>query len=274
MNIWISIILLALVQGATEFLPVSSSGHLTVLGKLLGMDLESNLTLGIMLHAGSLIAILVFYFRTWWEILTQLRWRMMLLLIVGCIPAGIAGVVLKQNGWYDRCCSDLCLVGISFLVTGALLRLTANPRLFALKPGEVPAKFERMSFRQALTVGVVQIAALLPGISRSGSTISAGILSGVEREAAAKFSFIMAIPLIGGAAALETLHLVKSGTVTAELSPIQILFAVALSAVASFGALKLLVNIVRRGKLAWFSWYLYAVGTAVLAWQLWEKIHA
>ena len=148
---------------------------------------------------------------------------------------------------------------------GELLRLSSKEKLIQLAPGEAPKKLSEMSWRQALTVGVVQAIAIVPGISRSGSTISCGIITGIERESAAAFSFLLALPAIGGAALLELYGLIKgTGTAMEVFTVPQLVWGVILSAIVSFGALSLLMNFVKKGKLIWFSWYLNILGAAVL----------
>ena len=156
------------------------------------------------------------------------------------------------------------MLGIVFFST-ALLRISTKEKLIQLAPGEAPKKLSEMTWRQALTVGVVQAIAIVPGISRSGSTISCGIITGIERESAAAFSFLLALPAIGGAALLELISILKGDATAAETFSLPILaWGVLCSALVSFGALALLMNIVRKGKLVWFAWYLNLLGAAVL----------
>ena len=265
MEQFLKVTLLAILQGLTEFLPVSSSGHLELLSTLFKFKNSDSMTLSIMLHAGSLAAIVVFYFKTLWSLLKKENFRLIGLIILGSVPAGIFGVTLKVTGYDEMLSSSLPVVGFGFLITAALLRLTTKEKLIQLAPGEAPKKLSEMTLRQALTIGVVQAIAIVPGISRSGSTISCGIITGVERESAATFSFLLALPAIGGAALLEVLSLLKGINSAVEVFTIpQLVWGVALSAAVSFGALALLMNFVRKGKLSYFAWYLNILGAAVL----------
>ncbi len=262
---YLKVILLAVVQGVTEFLPVSSSGHLVILGDLLGVDVESSLTLEIMLHAGSLAAIVVFYFKLLLGFFRKDQLRLMGMVILGSVPAGVAGVAIKLTG-SDAFLESPLITGFAFLVTGALLRLSGKEKLVASAGTPVPLK--NITIRQTLTVGFAQMFAILPGLSRSGSTITAGILSGVEREGAAAFSFLLALPAIGGAVMLELKDMLKEGVASSGVQPLQMGVAVAVSALTSLGALSFLVRLVKRGKLDRFAWYLFALGALVILWQV------
>ena len=265
MEQFIKVTLLAVLQGITEFLPVSSSGHLALLSTFFKFQNSDSMTLSIMLHAGSLTAIVIFYFKTLWSLLKKENFRVIGMIILGSVPAGVFGITLKLTGYAEMLSSSLAVVGFGFLITAALLRLTTKEKLINLAPGEAPKKLSEISWYQALTIGVVQAIAILPGISRSGSTIACGIITGVERQAAATFSFLLALPAIGGAAMLELLSLLKKGEAGTDVFSIgQLIWGVSVSAVVSFGALALLMNFVKKGKLVWFSWYLNILGAAVL----------
>ena len=267
MSLWLSVILLAIIQGITEFLPVSSSGHMAVLSALLGFEEPDAVSLEIVLHAGSLIAILAVYFDELIKFLRPERLKLIGMLIVATIPAGVAGVLIKHCGIYDRMVGDMLLVGIGFLVTGALLRLTGIKKLAARSESPEATPIEKINLRQAILIGVAQMFAITPGVSRSGSTISAAILSGVERSGAAAFSFLLAIPVIGGATLLELKKLCSRNT--GDGIPALILVGgFAVSALVSFGALTLLLKLIRRGKFSYFSWYMLALGAAVVLRQL------
>lgn len=264
MNIWLSVVLLALIQGITEFLPVSSSGHLAVCSALFGLDSDEGAAFSIVLHAGSLIAILIFYFKTLLGLLNRENFRVIGMLILATIPAGIAGLLIKKCGYDELMYDDLLSIGMAFMVTGSLLRLTGKEKLTS----NAVTPLEKISFKQSLIVGFVQMFAIFPGISRSGSTIAAGTLAGLKFEAAAAFSFLLALPAIGGAALLETVSLCKSGFTVGRLNYIQLGAGFLISAVTSFGALTLLIALIKRRKISVFSWYLFAVGLAVVGWQM------
>lgn len=265
MQNYLTVSAMAVLQGLTEFLPVSSSGHLSLLSQVFGFEGEESTSLSIMLHAGSLAAIVIFYFKTLLGLLKKENFHVIGLILLGSIPAGVVGVTLKVTHWMDILSNSLPVVGFGFLITATLLRLSDKRKLIQLAENEEPKRLSQISWRQALTIGVSQAIAIVPGISRSGTTISCGIITGVEREAAATFSFLLALPAIGGAALLEILSLLKGKAPAAEtFTGPQLAWGVFLSAAVSFGALALLMNFVRRGKLIWFSWYLHVIGAGVL----------
>ena len=265
MSIWIETAVLALVQGIAEFLPISSSGHLVLIGGLLGMSGEENLSLGIVLHAGSLLAVICFYFRLLIGFFRKDQLHLLLMVLVGVLPCGLVGVLLSVSGWGEKLFSNPLLIAMAMLVTGMLLRLTGKEKLL---PEKTVEDVKNITFRQALTVGVVQIAAILPGISRSGSTIAAGLFSGIGKEAAASFSFLLAMPLMAGACLLEIIKLLKAFQLEqSAFMPLPLLiFAVVLSFAVSLASLVFLVKLLKKGRLACFSWYLFAVGTGALIW--------
>lgn len=268
MTDYLLVFLLAAVQGVAEFLPISSSGHLAVLGTLCGFDPEANMALGIVLHAGTLAAILVFYFRELLKFFKPERFHLMLMLILGSIPAGAVGVLLKSGGWAEAVFNNLLVAGCGFLATGAMLQYSESRRNkeAAFDAG---VAIEKIGWKQALLIGAAQAVAILPGVSRSGSTISAGLFAGLRRTNCAEFSFLLAIPAIGGAALLELLDLIKAEQ--AEIGGIPggaLVFGFAVSAAVGYISLQLLVKMLNRGKLSLFSGYLYVIGAAVILWQL------
>lgn len=261
------VLLLAIVQGIAEFLPISSSGHLAVLGSLFGFDPEENLTLGILLHAGTLLAIVVFYFAELLKFFRPERFRLAAMVVLGSAPAGLVGGVLKKTGLAEALFGNLLIPGVCFIVTGLLLQFGAERKSGAGAVAATP--LERISWRQALLIGLVQAVAILPGISRSGSTIAAGLRCRLDRKDAAEFSFLLAIPAIGGSAFLELLALLgKGGGNTGEISALILLSGFAAAAIVGYISLRLLIRMLSRGRLACFSYYLYAVGAAVIVWQL------
>ena len=263
---WFELVLMAIVQGVTEFLPVSSSGHLTVLGHLFGLDADKSLSVSIFLHAGSLLAIIVFYFKLLLGFLKKEQFHLLLMIFCASIPAAVAGVTFKAAGGGETLLGSPVVTGMAFLVTGMLLRLTGKPKL--LPPEEETVALKEITFRQAVTIGLVQMVALLPGISRSGSTISAALFCGVKREDAAAFSFLLAIPAVAGATCFEVVELLRqTSSGNADVSLPQIIAAVVLSFLVSLGALHLMVNVVKKSRLSAFSWYLFILGAGVLIWQ-------
>jgi len=258
--LYLQIILLAILQAVTEFLPVSSSGHLVVLASIFdqfGQAVEDKVTVNIMLHLGTLAAILTFYWRRIGALLGRDR-RVIGLLVVGSIPAAVVGLPVKI--FFDDVLEDPLLAGFMFLVTGAMLLWSRR-----YTPGQTECR--DLSYTKALAIGLFQAVALLPGVSRSGSTIVAGLGAGLRRDEAATFSFLLAIPAIGGAGLLEVWELVeKSGNSTPVLA---LIVGALVSFVTGLAALAWLVGWLQKGKLHNFAWWVLTVGPVVIAWQLW-----
>ena len=271
MNVWIYIIVMAVIQGIAEFLPISSSGHLALLGALFGFDGEKSQALGIVLHAGSLLAIVIFYWKTLLGFLKPKQWRLAAMLILGTIPAGVLGMALELSGFAKDLFDNLMVIGFAFLITATLLRLSEKPKLIIRPTGQEdaePTPLDKISVRQALAIGIGQMFAILPGLSRSGTTITVGILTGVNREAAGTFSFLLAIPVIAGAALVHAYKMFKHPPEAGDITYLQMAVGLVVSAAVSFWALSFLTRLIKRGKLACFAWYLYILGAGVILWQL------
>ncbi len=255
MEVW-QVLILAVVQGLTEFLPVSSSGHLVIGAACLGVDREALdvAEVTIALHVGTLLAILVYYARRIGRVLTRDR-RVIGLLIVGTLPAVVVGVPIEL--FFEKWLESPAIAGILLLLTGSLL--------LGLNRLSVRAKrTEEASWQDAVWIGVFQAAAVLPGLSRSGSTIFAGTWRGLVPGEAATFSFLLAVPAIAGAAVLKGASMWAKGA--APTTPWGTLAAgIAVSFVVGLVALAWLVRWVALGRLGWFAWWCFAVGLAVLA---------
>ena len=256
----VQIVVLAFVQGVGEFLPVSSSGHVLVVASLFerfGSGLpEDKLTLNIVLHLGTLLAILVFYRRRIWGLLGSDR-GVIGPLIVGTLPAVVIGAPLDI--YCDQILQNPLLAGFMFLVTGGLL-------LWSARAEEGTLSCRDLTVSQSLVIGLFQAFAILPGVSRSGSTIVAGISCGLKRDEAATFSFLLAIPVIGGAGLLKLVKLVQTPSDGTEWG------LLALGAFVSFyvglGALWWLVRWLQQGRLYLFAWWVIPLGLVVIVWQL------
>ena len=165
MNVWFYIIVMAVIQGIAEFLPISSSGHLALLGALFGFDGEKSQALGIVLHAGSLLAIVIFYWKTLLGFLKPEQWRLAAMLILGTIPAGVLGMALELSGFAKDLFDNLMVIGFAFLITATLLRLSEKPKLIIRPAGQEdaePTPLDKISVRQALAIGIGQMFAILP----------------------------------------------------------------------------------------------------------------
>ena len=255
----IQALILGAVQGLTEFLPVSSSGHLVIFQHLLGLK-DTPLAFDVLVHMGTLLAVFVAF---WSDIAALLRkpWsKLTFLIVAGCIPAAIAGFLLEPI--FEQTFKSLLVVGIGLLITGVVLMVSEKWAL--AHPGL--KEIEETSYKDVLFVGLLQAIAIVPGISRSGSTISAGLLAGMERPFAARFSFLLSIPVILGAGLLELKDL---GSGAMGGIPVAAIITGLLSA-ALFGyiAIKVVLRLVNQGRLSVFSWYVWVLGLVALGWHL------
>lgn len=263
----IRVLILAVVQGIAEFLPISSSGHLVIGNELLkrfqgGPVVDDGMTLNIVLHVGTLGSILVVYFRRLWQIVTEADWRLCLAVVLASVPAAIVGIGFKKQ--LEPLFQDPVVAGVGLLVTATMLIVGQR-----LQSGKFSDR--QLPWPVALVVGCFQAVALVPGISRSGSTISGGLLSGMERQSAATFSFLIAIPAIGGAAFLDSLDWFKPGHAEMLTIPWSTLgMGMIVSFVVGIVALKLLISLISRQRLHWFGYYCLVMGLAVLVWQACE----
>ena len=257
---FLQIIILAIVQGIGEFLPISSSGHVVALASLFdqfGQPMEEKLTVNIVLHLGTLLAVLVFYRRRIAGLVGRDR-RVIGLLILGTLPAVAIGLPLK---WlFADTLQSAMVAGLMFPVTGALLLWTIGR-----SPGELECR--QVSYRQALVIGLFQSFAILPGVSRSGATIVAGLGCGLRREEAATFSFLLAIPAIGGAGLLELIDMLHHPPEPGSLGMLAV--GALLSFLVGLVALWWLTRWLAQGRLHYFAWWVLILGPLVVAWQLW-----
>jgi undecaprenyl-diphosphatase len=254
MAVWEALIL-GIVQGLTEFIPVSSSGHLVIFQHLFGIQ-GSPLTFDILVHIGTLTAVFVAF---WDDILAILRnplGKLTRLIVVGCIPAGLMGYFLQP--YFEKAFESLLVVGIGLLITGAVLKLSENIAERSLNMKEI----RETSYGDVLFIGLLQGIAIVPGISRSGSTIAGGLLAGLDRTFAARYSFLVAIPVILGAGLVQLKDLPGNG-VTGSWIPYLVGFAAA--AVFGYLAIQVVMKLVRNGRLSIFSYYCWAVGIVTLA---------
>ncbi|MCI6876871.1 MAG: undecaprenyl-diphosphate phosphatase [Parabacteroides sp.] len=260
---WIEALLLGLVQGLTEYLPVSSSGHLAIGSALFGIAGEDNLTFTIVVHVATVLSTLVIL---WKEIawifrgLFQFQWnsetRYVLNIIVSMIPVGIVGLFFKDTveGIFG---SGLLVVGCMLLVTASLLAFSYYAK---------PRQKESISLKDAFIIGLAQACAVMPGLSRSGSTIATGLLLGNSKATLAQFSFLMVIPPILGEALLDVLKLMKGESLGGAELPMSALVVGFLAAfVSGCVACKWMINVVKRGKLIYFAIYCAIAGLVTLA---------
>jgi undecaprenyl-diphosphatase len=258
-NYWQGIVL-GLVQGLTEFLPVSSSGHLVLAEALTGVK-PPGVFVEVALHVATLGSVLIVYGRRLWELVVGLfqrspdRLRYIGLLIVGSIPAAVIGLLFQKA--IEERFHSLPWLGIEFIVTGIILWSTRRQGGERTAPG----------WGGAFGVGLGQAFAILPAISRSGATVAAALWMGLTPAAAAEFSFLLAVPVIAGAAVLEGRHAV--GNVAAVgLGPLVVSFI--LSFVSGVFAIRFLVALLRRGRFYAFAPYCWVVGVLTLVYALWQ----
>ena len=265
---YIQSMLLGLVQGLTEFLPVSSSGHLQIFKDILGADaLKTSLTLDILLHLGTLIAVFAVYYRDIWELIGAcfgMVWdllrgkpdfkspyrRFVLMVILGTIPAGVAGILAKDF------ISELPLLFVGIALFGTAILLWVSDKI-----GGGEKTMETASYPSSLMVGLFQAIAIFPGISRSGSTISGARAMGYTKEFAMKYSFILSVPAILGAAVLDLKDVISAGEAIAA-GPV--LAGMAVAAISGFAAIRWLLKLVKNSKFHYFSYYCIVAGIAAI----------
>jgi undecaprenyl-diphosphatase len=264
-------VLLGAVQGLTEFLPVSSSGHLVLFQNLLGLK-EPLLAFDISVHVGTLFAVVIYFFKDIIGILKALaRWlavlpdrqaasallaqdreiRIALLIVTGSIPTAILGLLFKEIA--ETLFSSVTIVGATLIITGIVLWGT---RRF----GKAGHGIRQFTVKKSFAIGVIQGLAIIPGISRSGSTIAAGLYLGLDRETATRFSFLLSIPAVAGAGLLGAGDLVGQD----NLPTMIIATGTLVSCIVGYASLKLLVWMVSRGRLHYFTPYCVVVGCLAL----------
>ena len=256
-------VILGIIQGLTEFLPVSSSGHLVMGKALLGVH-EKGIIFEVFVHFGTLLSVLVVYRRDIAALLrsiftvlarpgtvndryrTDRNFRWVVYLLLGTLPAGVVGVLF--NDPIEHAFSEPRIVAAMLLVTGTILLLTRFIR---------PPQRE-LTLLHAVLIGCAQAMAIMPGISRSGSTISMALYLGIAREEAARYSFLLAVPVILGATLIKLVELLHHLPPTAEILDLAV--GTTASFLSGYVAIKLLLLFIRRGKLDYFAWYCYGIG--------------
>jgi len=255
-------LILGFVQGLTEFLPVSSSGHLEIAKELLGIsEQEQNLLMTIVLHAATALSTIVIFRKDITQIfagLFQFKWneeaKFSVKIIISMIPAAIVGLFFEEE--------IEALFGGQILLVGSMLLLTGLLLFLADKAKKTDKK---VSMFNAVLIGISQAIAILPGISRSGATISTSVLLGVDREKAARFSFLMVVPLILGKMTKDVL----SGDLSAQTSNIlPLVFGFIAAFITGLVACKWMIRLVKKSQLKYFAYYCFAVGIISIASQL------
>ena len=271
---WFEALILGLIQGLTEFLPVSSSGHLEIGHAILGTATEENLIFTVVLHVATVLSTLLVL---WNEVaqlfkgtFTTMKWNTekdyVAKILVSCIPVFIVGVFFKDEveAFFGN---GLLLVGICLLITSTLLFLSEYlTKLRMRKQADGEEIGHEVTYKDAFIIGIAQAVAVLPGLSRSGSTISTGLLCGVKKSAMAQFSFLMVLIPVLGEALLDTLDLLK-GELVVELGWVPMVVGFLAAFVSGAAACKWMIGIVRRQKLTYFAIYCLAAGALAIIWQ-------
>jgi undecaprenyl-diphosphatase len=277
---WIEALILGLLQGFTEYLPISSSGHLTIASNFVGVtDPETILPFTVLLHVATVLStIVILYKEIIWifkglfkcadknapdvtkccglKLNTQQQYT--LAIIISMIPVGIVGLFFKDA--VEAAFEGLTIVGCSLLLTAALLAFSYYAK---------PRQKDKISLKDAFIIGLGQAAAVLPGLSRSGTTIATGLILGNKKENMAQFSFLMVIPPILGEALLESLDIIKEGVAASfgGISILSLIIGFMAAFISGCIACKWMISIVRKGKLIYFAYYCLAVGLFTLVYS-------
>ncbi len=292
MNI-LEAIIQGIIQGITEFLPISSDGHLSLAQHMMGIQLDNNLMFTVMLHLGTLIAVFAVFYKLIWSLIKELfvmiadifrgrfRWRemsherrMVVMLILGLLPLflfflPVPGTDLKIKDYFTfwSTDSDIMIEAFCFLLTGVILLLGHRASILAERRG-IPTR-ENLNTVDALIIGLFQGLAALPGVSRSGSTISVGMMRGINRQVALDYSFVLGVPAILAANVLEVNEALDTG---AAFDMLPILVGIVVAAVVGFFAIKLLKLLVTKNRLNIFAYYCLILGGIVLIVSIVERI--
>ena len=271
---YIQAVILGLLQGLAEFLPISSSGHLAVAQHLFGVEESNVLLFTVLLHVGTLISVFIMYRKDIWELIKELiitikdlvtgkglrleerpYRKLGVFIIIASIPTALIGILFED--YFEGLYGNIIFIGIGFLITGTLLFVSE-------RVGKARNDLDRMNARNAIFIGIMQGIAICPGVSRSGSTMFGGLITGLKRELAVRFAFLISIPSILGSAVLELPKALKQGIDPAFTGPIIVGMVVA--AVSGILAIKLMIRVVTDKKLKYFSYYVWALGVFVIIW--------
>lgn len=263
---WFEALVLGLLQGLTEYLPVSSSGHLAIGSALFGIEGEENLTFTIVVHVATVLSTLVilwkeidWIFRGLFKFEMNEETKYVLSIIVSMIPVGVVGLFFKD--YVEE------IFGSGLLIVGIMLLLTACLLIFSYYAK--PRQKQKISYRDAFIIGLAQACAVMPGLSRSGSTIATGLLLGNKKESLAQFSFLMVIPPILGEALLSGMEIVKDASAAnAEISLTALIVGFLAAFLSGCAACKWMINIVKKGKLVYFGIYCALAGAVTIVCSL------
>lgn len=260
---WLQAVILGLIQGLTEFLPVSSSGHLAIGRVILGVEVAEDLVFEVVVHAATVLATIVVFRKQIWHLICGLfkftyndETDYLLKIAVSMIPVFIVGVLFKD--YVEDLFSSLLVVGMALVVTAMLLYFSDRASSIVRKDSGARGG---ISYWQALVIGLGQALAVIPGLSRSGTTISTGLLCGVKRENVAQFSFLMVlVPILGEA----FLDIVGGDMAASSVAALPLLLGFAAAFVSGLFACRVMIALVKRAQLKWFALYCALVGLAVI----------
>jgi len=251
MNI-IQAIILGLIQGLTEFLPISSSGHLVLFQKIFDIN-EPTLVFDTMVHVGTLAAVVTVLWKEIFALLKRPFQRLTWLLIAGTIPTGIIGIAFKD--YFEAMYQSGSTLGFEFLATGIII-------LFAERLNNGRKHIDETTFLDAAFIGIMQGAAIMPAISRSGLTISGALIRDLDREFAARFSFLLSIPAILGAALFQAKDILEAGSSGIINAPI--VAGTIAAAAAGYFSVRFMIVLVKKGSMKYFSYYVFIIGALVI----------
>lgn len=273
---YIEAIVLGLVQGLSEFLPISSSGHLALLQNLFEINEDKVIFFAVLLHIGTLVSIFVVYHKDIYALIKELFLlfkdiftgkgfrieerpirKLGIMIIVSSIPTAIMGLLFSD--YIDKIFSSLTVIAICWIITGFIL-------LFSEKLKNNKKEIEGMKYRNAIFIGICQGLAIMPGISRSGSTIVGSLVTGLKREFAVEFAFLISIPAILGSAILEFPKAIKAGIEPSTIGPMIVGFLVA--AISGYFAITTMIKIVSKHKMRYFSYYVWIIGLGTFIYSI------
>jgi undecaprenyl-diphosphatase len=259
---WLEALILGIIQGLTEYLPVSSSGHLTIGSALFGIEGEENLAFTIVVHVATVFSTLVilwkeiaWIFKGLFKFQMNAETRYAVNILVSMIPIGIVGVFFKDT--------VEAIFGSGLLIVGCMLLLTASLLTFSYYAK--PRQKENISIRDAFIIGLSQACAVMPGLSRSGTTIATGLLLGNNKAKMAQFSFLMVIPPILGEALLDVVKMMKGENIAGDIPMLSLVIGFLAAFISGCIACKWMINIVKKGKLIYFAIYCAIAGAVTIA---------
>ena len=251
-------VILGIIQGFTEFLPISSSGHLVLVQRIFGAG-EEMLSFDVILHLGSLVAVIIIFWKDIIGLIKKPFQNLMYMLIAATIPAVIVGILFKHQ--IEALFNGGIFLAFGFIITGFLL-------LYSDKIQNTIKRDKDMRLTDALVIGCVQAIAIVPGISRSGSTLTAGLHQKLSRETAARFSFLLSIPTILGAAVMTALDIYKSpegvtGFLSAGVTPM--IFGFIAAMLSGYLSIRFMLDLIKKCKLSYFGYYVLVLAGFILA---------